>query len=70
MIRFALPESGRVGLKIFNVSGQRVQTLMDEVRPAGEYEVLWNAEGLPTGVYVCRLRAGGFVRMMKMVYQR
>lgn len=51
-IRFSLPEQGHVTLKIYNISGQHIERLIDEERPAGDYEVTWNAEGLP-GEYTC-----------------
>ena len=63
-IRFALPVEGRVTIEIFNILGQRVRTLMDESRGAGQYVVEWNGRGsggqqLGSGVYMLRLSAAG-----------
>jgi hypothetical protein len=63
-IRFALPVEGRVTIEVFNILGQRVRTLMDESRGAGQYVVEWNGRGnggqqLGSGVYMLRLTAAG-----------
>lgn len=54
-IAFDLPEESHVRIVIHNVLGQEVAVLFDEVRPAGSHEIVWNAEDLPTGVYIIRL---------------
>ncbi len=54
-IRFDLPQSGRVVLKIFNSVGQEVATLVDEVLPAGRHLIPFDASGLASGVYYYRL---------------
>ncbi|MBU0509738.1 T9SS type A sorting domain-containing protein [bacterium] len=74
-IRFDLPEKVRVELRVYNTLGQQVTTLIDEVRPAGEYRIIWdskNASGIPmaSGVYVYRLKAGEFTDVKKMVLMR
>jgi parallel beta-helix repeat protein len=71
-IRFDIPEVTRVELKVFNILGQEVTTLVDEVRPAGSYHVFWdskNSNGIAvaSGVYVFQLKAGKFVDSKKMV---
>ncbi|HEX9250732.1 MAG TPA: T9SS type A sorting domain-containing protein, partial [Ignavibacteriaceae bacterium] len=43
---------------VYNILGQRVITLVDEEKPAGNYEVKFNASGLASGVYLYRLQAG------------
>ena len=74
-IKFDLPENTHVVLNIFNTLGQKVTTLVDEVRAAGAYRVLWdgkNSSGMnvASGVYVYQLKAGGFVNAKKMVLIR
>lgn len=59
---FTLEQAGAVRLEVFDVLGRRVATLVDEVRPAGDHVVQWEAGGLPSGTYVSRLTAGGQVR--------
>ena len=57
-IRFDIPRTGFVSLKIFNVLGQEVATLVNEVRNPGEFQAEWIAGGFPSGVYFYRLDAG------------
>ncbi|MCD4827902.1 MAG: T9SS type A sorting domain-containing protein [Candidatus Cloacimonetes bacterium] len=54
-IAFSLSEPAHSTLCVFNVRGQRVATLLDETRPAGEHAVTWEADGLTSGIYFARL---------------
>jgi hypothetical protein len=54
-------------LKVFDVLGREVATLVDEYRNAGSYEVEFNASNLPSGVYFYQLKAGPFVETKKMI---
>jgi hypothetical protein len=58
-IRFAIPASGHVSLKVFDVLGNEVRVLVDEYRPAGYYDVLLEAGDLPSGLYLYRLQSAG-----------
>ncbi len=64
---FGNSNSGFVSVKIFDVLGREVATLVNEVRPAGVYTVRWDASSLPSGVYYYRLQGGAFVESKKMV---
>ena len=66
-IKFSLPEAAKVTLKVYNVLGQEVATLLNEVRPAGSYVSLFEANNLATGVYFYRLEAGKFSQVKKML---
>lgn len=66
-IGYVLPEPALVRLDIFNSAGQHVSTLLNQKMSAGSHRIFWNAEGMPSGVYVCRLSAGGYVRVRKML---
>jgi hypothetical protein len=69
-ISYDLPVRSHVTLRIFNVLGQEVATLVNgEVGP-GKHEVGWNAQRLASGVYAYRLNAGSFVETKKMVLSR
>jgi Tol biopolymer transport system component len=59
-----------VTLRIFDVLGKEVATLVNEVRAAGAYTVRWDASSLPSGVYYYRLEAGGFVDSKKMLLMK
>jgi poly(beta-D-mannuronate) lyase len=61
---------GLATLKVFDVLGRDVATLVNEVRPAGVYTVRWDASSFPSGVYFYRLRAGDFVETRKMVFAK
>jgi len=70
-IQYQLPEANRTTLKIYNVLGQRVVTLIDDQKPAGYYTVRWDGrnalgEKVGAGIYLCRMQAGEFVKTMKM----
>jgi len=67
---FQIAEFGLVTLKVYNILGQEVVTLLDEERPAGRYTVTWKAEGLASGVYFYLLRTTGFAQTRKLVLLR
>ncbi len=66
-IRFDLPKAGLVTLKVYNLLGEEIETLVSEHRPAGSYTVNWTAGGLTSGVYWYRLQAGEFTETKKLV---
>ncbi len=57
-IRFALPEAVQVTLEVYDVMGRKVATVVDQPMKAGFHEVPFEAQGLPSGVYLYRFRAG------------
>jgi hypothetical protein len=65
-IRFELPVETMVRLQVYNVTGQLVTTLVNDVRSAGEHQVTFDASNLASGVYVYRLAAGDFVQTRTM----
>lgn len=69
-IPFTLGGSGFASLKIYDVLGREVATLVNEEKDAGEYSVQWNASTAPGGVYVYRLQFGSFTQSRKMVLVR
>jgi hypothetical protein len=66
-IAFELPSTEHVTLDVFDVSGRKVETLLDETRAAGRHVVDWAAEGRRGGLYFYRLRAGGRTLVRKLV---
>ncbi len=66
-ISYALPSAATVDLKVYNVLGQLITTLVNEEKPAGFYEVDFNAADLPSGVYMYRIQAGDYVETKKML---
>lgn len=66
-IRYKIGEDGIVTLKVYNLLGEEVETIVNEFMRAGEYEVEFNASSLPSGVYFYALQAGKFKSIKKMV---
>jgi hypothetical protein len=66
-IEFRVSSSEFVSLKVLDVLGREVATLVNEPRQPGTYSVRWNAAGAPSGVYFYRLQAGTFVETKKMI---
>jgi photosystem II stability/assembly factor-like uncharacterized protein len=74
-IKYQVASNSRVSLVVYDILGNEIETLINEEKPAGTYEVTWYAEGLPSrqgsaltsGVYFYQLRAGSFVETKKML---
>ncbi len=69
-IHFDLPVKSHVSLKVFNVIGQEVVTLVDEEKTPGRHSVRLNAAALASGAYFYRLVAGSFVAVKKLLLLR
>jgi hypothetical protein len=69
-IEFSIPKSEFVTLKIYNVLGKEVATLVSEKLAAGKYDYEWNAGSLASGVYLYKIQAGNYVRAKKMILLR
>jgi hypothetical protein len=66
-IKFSIPKSEFVTLKIYNTLGQEVVTLVSEKLIAGSYKYDWDAGSLASSVYLYRIRAGNYVEVKKML---
>ena len=66
-IAYDLPKIAFVQLNVFNLLGEKVATLVNGVEMAGTKSVAFDARNLSSGVYFCRLQAGGFVKTMRMM---
>jgi hypothetical protein len=72
---FRLPVRNMVVVKVFDLLGREIATLVNDTRDAGTYRVSWNGQSVngvatSTGVYFCRIEAGDFVQTKKMVLIR
>ncbi|MBI3125691.1 MAG: T9SS type A sorting domain-containing protein [Ignavibacteriales bacterium] len=67
-ISYSIKEAGLVTLKVFDILGREVSTLVNEVKPAGRFEVEFNASDLPSGTYIYRLTAGNYQTINKMSF--
>ncbi|NOQ96669.1 MAG: M20/M25/M40 family metallo-hydrolase [Calditrichae bacterium] len=66
-IVFDLPSSHYTTLAIYNILGENVATLVANQLSAGKYQYVWNAAGLPSGLYLYRLVAGNTIQVRKMI---
>ncbi len=66
-ISFAIPEAGIVSLKVYNILGQEVKSLVNEFKSAGRYEVNFDASNLSTGTYIYRISVNDFSLTKKMM---
>lgn len=66
-IHYELPTSVKVILKIYDVLGNEIETLINSEEPAGYYNYNFNGTNLPSGVYFYRLKAGDYVQTKKMI---
>jgi len=69
-IRYGIPEDGRVLLEVFDITGQKLFTLVDEEQISGFHEVSFENSVLPSGVYFYRIVAGEFVDFKKMILSK
>jgi len=69
-IKFSIQDFGFVSLKIYDILGNEVTTLVNSEKSAGVYKVEWNATGIPSGVYFYQLKTEGFVETKKMILLR
>ncbi len=67
VIKFSIPNSGLVSLKVFNILGEEVATLINEMKSVGVYEVSFDASNLTTGMYIYRIQSGEFTSTKKML---
>jgi len=65
-IGFTITEAGHVSVDIYNVAGQKVDTLVNDALSAGRHSLVWNASGMSAGVYFYTVKSGDFSKTMKM----
>ena len=75
VISYQLPQNELVNLEIYNALGEKVRTLVNETQDTGKYDVIWDGKNnfgnqLSSGIYLYRLTAGNYVKVMKMVLLR
>jgi hypothetical protein len=64
---YSIPIQSKVVIKVFDILGNEVATLLDEEKSVGTYELTWNAANLSSGIYFYQLKAGEFVSTKKMI---
>lgn len=66
-IKYSIPQSSNVMIKVYDILGNEIETLVNEEKPVGSYDVKWNAVNLPSGVYFYQIKAGSFTGTKKMI---
>lgn len=66
-ITYQLPLDGLVTLKVFDLLGREVSSLVNENQKAGIYEVMFNVSQLSSGVYFCKMNSGSYSSLIKMI---
>lgn len=66
-LEYSIPFASNISLTVYNVIGEKVRVLADEFMQPGKYRVAFDAAGLPSGVYLCRMEGAGFTAVVKMV---
>ena len=69
-IRYSVADASHISLTVYDVAGKRVAKLVEKSQDPGVYDVRWEGQGQPDGIYFYRLRAGGFTETGKMVLLR
>ncbi len=69
-INYSISSNGNVQLKVYDILGREVATLVNETKVPGNYKVNFNASNLASGVYFYRLQTGSFVQTKKMVLMK
>lgn len=66
-IKYSIPGTGNVSLKVFDVLGNEIAILVEGIKPAGNYSINFNGSKLSSGVYIYKLRSGNFIDTKKLV---
>lgn len=72
VIKYRITKRDNVNMKLFDILGREVATLINEIKPSGEHEIDFNADkyGLASGVYFYQLKSGNFISTKKFIYLR
>ncbi|MBK7629441.1 MAG: T9SS type A sorting domain-containing protein [Ignavibacteriales bacterium] len=70
IIRYAIPADDFVSIKLYDVLGNEVTTLVNEQKQAGRYEMLFNASNIASGVYYYQINSGSFTQTRKLVLMK
>jgi len=69
-IKYNLKKSGPVLVKIFTVSGQEIETLVNSSQTTGEHQIIWHPDNLPNGIYFCKIQSSEFSETKKVLFQK
>ncbi|MBA4251994.1 MAG: hypothetical protein C0425_11100 [Chlorobiaceae bacterium] len=69
-IVYSIPKPGFVQLKVYDILGREIRTLVEEIKQAGKYTIDFNAENLASGIYFYRINSGEFSQTNKLILTR
>ena len=69
-ICFTLPKPSFVTLKVYDLKGRVIETLVNELKVGGMYDIIWNVDDLPGGIYIYRLKTEDYVTTKKLILQK
>ena len=69
-INFSLAKQGNVKLSVYDITGSKVATIVNENKPAGNYSVKFNAFGIASGIYLYRLESGNYIAARKFILMK
>ncbi len=67
VIKYQLPVNSKVIIKVYDILGKEIATLVNEEKPAGKYEINFNAAQITSGVYLYKIQAGNYIETKKMI---
>ncbi len=67
LITYQLADRSNVILKVYDIIGNEIETLVNEDKPEGAYQVIWNASGFSSGIYIYQLKTGSNIQTRKMI---
>ena len=68
--RYSIPNQSKVIIRIYDILGTEIETLVNEEKAVGTYELTWYAENLSSGIYFYQLQAGSFIETKKMILMK
>ena len=69
-INYSIPESGNIKLKVYDILGNEVATLVNETKTPGNYSAVYDASSFASGVYIYRLQTGSLMQTRKMILMK
>ena len=66
-IQYEIPVEGKVSIKVYDILGREIKTLLDNYLKPGKYEIEWNADNFVSGIYFYQLKANSFIQTKKMI---
>jgi len=69
-INFTLPKNNFTTFKVYDILGREIATLVNEIKESGTYSVIFNAERLPSGIYIYQIKSGNYIETRKMILNK